>query len=166
MNGMGLIRLLSVFALALASSACSTSSFKEPRFIEDIRPVPPPLKVIHLSIQRRDLQEALTRQGDNSIRLVPVFDNVSVKQTYSYRLFDVHEDSAYALLGLQSSDVVVAADRYLIKRPEQFPAFITLLAGADQATIEIRRGGEGRLLKYNFIPSMDKKGGESSDNTF
>lgn len=153
---MRLMRIVGAVVLAVSLTSCSSTALKEPRFIEDIRPVPPPLKVMHLSIQRKDLQEALNRQGDNAIRLVPVFDNISVKQTYSYRLFDVHENSAYALLGLQSSDVVVAADRYLIKRPEQFPAFVSLLAGADQATIEIRRGGEGRLLKYTFIPVAAK----------
>ena len=152
--------------LGLSISGCSSTSLKEPRFIDDIRPVPPPLRVIHLSIQRRDLQEALTRQGENAIRLVPVFDNIAVKQTYSYRLFDVRENSAYALLGLQSSDVVVAADRYLIKRPDQFPAFVSLLAGADQATIEIRRRGEGRLLKYNFLPALARGEAESSEMTY
>jgi type II secretory pathway component PulC len=154
---MQVVRLVGAAVLGVSMVSCSSTSLKEPRFIEDIRPVPPPLKVMHLSIQRRDLQEALNRQGDNAIRLVPVFDNISVKQTYSYRLFDVNENSAYALLGLQSSDVVVAADRYLIKRPDQFPAFVSLLAGADQATIEIRRGGEGRLLKYSFIPAAAKR---------
>jgi type II secretory pathway component PulC len=138
-------------------AACSASSLREPKFIDDIRPVPPPLKVVHYSIQRKDLQDSLTRQGDNAIRLVPVFDSVSVKESYSYRLFDVHETSAYALLGLQTSDVVIAADRYLIKRPEQFPAFIGLLAGMDEATIEIRRGGEGRLFKYSFLPALNQK---------
>jgi type II secretory pathway component PulC len=152
-----LIGIARFVVVALMLTSCSSTALKEPRFIDDIRPVPPPLKVMHLSIQRRDLQEALTRQGDNAIRLVPVFDNIGVKQTYSYRLFDVHENSAYALLGLQSSDVIVAADRYLIKRPEQFPAFVSLLAGADQATIEIRRGGEARLLKYSFIPAAEKR---------
>jgi type II secretory pathway component PulC len=155
--GARLIGIVRFVVVALVLTSCSSTSLREPRFIDDIRPVPPPLKVMHLSIQRRDLQEALTRQGDNAIRLVPVFDNIAIKQSYSYRLFDVHENSAYALLGLQSSDVIVAADRYLIKRPEQFPAFVGLLAGADQATIEIRRGGEGRLLKYSFIPAAEKK---------
>ena len=147
---------LSLAAVGLVVVGCSSSSLREPRFIDDIRPVPPPMKVLHYSIQRRDLQDALVRQGVNSIRLVPVFENLSVTQSYSYRLFDVHEDSAYALLGLQTSDVVVAADRYLIKRPDQFPAFVSLLANMDEASIEIRRGGESKLFKYSFIPAVGK----------
>lgn len=148
---------LSLAVVGVLVGGCSSSSLREPRFIDDIRPVPPPMKVLHYSIQRKDLQDALVRQGVNSIRLVPVFENLSVTQSYSYRLFDVHEDSAYALLGLQTSDVVVAADRYLIKRPDQFPAFVSLLANMDEASIEIRRGGESKLFKYNFIPAVGKE---------
>lgn len=148
---------LSLAVVGIFVDGCASSSLREPRFIDDIRPVPPPMKVLHYSIQRKDLQDALVRQGVNSIRLVPVFENLSVTQSYSYRLFDVHEDSAYALLGLQTSDVVVAADRYLIKRPDQFPAFVSLLANMDEASIEIRRGGESKLFKYNFIPAVGKE---------
>jgi type II secretory pathway component PulC len=151
------LRLLVLIIFAVVVSACASTGIREPKFIDDIRPVPPPLKVVHYSIQRKDFQDALTRQGDNAIRLVPVFDSVSVKESFSYRLFDVHENSAYALLGLKTSDVVIAADRYLIKRPEQFPAFIGLLTAQDEATIEIRRGGEGRLFKYRFIPALEQK---------
>ncbi len=148
---------LSLAVVGMLVGGCSSSSLRGPRFIDEIRPVPPPMKVLHYSIQRKDLQDALVRQGVNSIRLVPVFENLSVTQSYSYRLFDVHEDSAYALLGLQTSDVVVAADRYLIKRPDQFPAFVSLLANMDEASIEIRRGGESKLFKYSFVPAVGKQ---------
>jgi type II secretory pathway component PulC len=147
---------LCAVAIALLVGGCSASSMREPKFIDDIRPVPPPMKVLHYSIQRKDLQDALVQQGVNTIRLVPVFDTLSVSQSYSYRLFDVQEGSAYSLLGLQTSDVVVAADRYLIKRPDQFPQFVSLLAGMNEASIEIRRGGESKLFKYNFIPAVGK----------
>ena len=147
---------LALLAVGTLFVGCSPSSIREPKFIDDIRPVPPPMKVLHYSIQRKDLQEALVRQGVNTIRLVPVFENLSISQSYSYRLFDVQEGSAYSLLGLQTSDVVVAADRYLIKRPDQFPQFVSLLAGMDEASIEIRRGGESKLFKYNFLPAVGK----------
>jgi type II secretory pathway component PulC len=147
---------LALLAVGTLFAGCSASSIREPKFIDDIRPVPPPMKVLHYSIQRKDLQEALVRQGVNTIRLVPVFENLSISQSYSYRLFDVQEGSAYSLLGLQSSDVVVAADRYLIKRPDQFPQFVSLLAGMNEASIEIRRGGESKLFKYSFLPAVGK----------
>lgn len=147
------LRALVVFSGVLSGVlGCGAVGIKEPKFIDDIRPVPPPFKVSSYAIQRRDLQDALSRSGDNTARLVPVFDNISVKETYSYRIFDVRDGSVYSLLGLQTSDVIIAVDRYLIKRPEQFLAFVSLLPRTNQATIEIRRGGEARLFKYQFIP--------------
>ena len=151
------VMALGIVVVAMLVGGCSASSIREPKFIDDIRPVPPPMKVLHYSIQRKDLQDALVQQGINTVRIVPVFDNLAVSQTYSYRLFDVQEGSAYSLLGLQSSDVVVAADRYLIKRADQFPTFVGLLAGVDEASIEIRRGGESKLFKYSFIPALGKR---------
>lgn len=142
---------------AASLSGCASVGVREPKYIEDIRPVAPALKISHFSIQRRDLQDALGRVNDNAIRMVPVYQNVSVRDTFEYRLFDVKEGSAYALLGLQSSDIVVAADRYLIKRPEQFPAFVQLLSGMDESSIEVRRGGEARLFKYTFLPKFGVK---------
>ncbi len=72
-------------------------------------------------------------------------------------MFDVTPDSVYALLGLENSDIIVAADKYLIKNQAQFPAFMRLLQNENEATIEIRRGGEARLLKYTFVPTIQKR---------
>jgi type II secretory pathway component PulC len=95
--------------------------------------------------------------SDAPVRLVPVYQSVSSTQTYEYRLFDVSPDGVYGLLGLENSDIIVAADRYLLKNPNQFPAFVRLLSNENEATIEIRRGGEGRLLKYSFVPAVNLK---------
>lgn len=108
--------------------------------------------MISYTIQRRDLQDALTKIRENPIRLVPVFQTVSSTESYEYRIFDIARSSVYGLLGLENSDIVVAVNRYLIKNPAQFPAFVQLLANENEATIEIRRGGEARLHKYAFVP--------------
>jgi hypothetical protein len=139
------------------TSGCATISEREPRFIEDIRPVPPLTKVTNFSIQRKDLVDSLSSPKENSVRLVPVYQSVSSRLSYEYRIFDVKTGSAYALLGLEPSDIIVAADRYLVKKPDQFPAFVQLLAGMNEASIEIRRGGEARLLKYRFVPALPTK---------
>jgi type II secretory pathway component PulC len=136
----------------LLAAGCGASKVREPKFIEDVRPIPPVLKVISYAIQRRDLQDELTRIKESPIRLVPVFQSVSPAESYEYRIFDISESGVYALLGLENSDILVAANRYLIKSPAQFPAFVQLLAHEKEATIEIRRGGESRLHKYSFIP--------------
>lgn len=152
---MSIIRSLVVAVLVVMGSGCSASSSREPRYIDDVRPVPPPMKVLNFSIQRRDLQEALGQPKENQVRIVPMYQ--STRTAYEYRIFDVAPGSVYALLGLEPSDVLVAADRHLVKRPEQFPAFVQLMPGLNQASIEIRRGGEARLLKYSFVPALPEK---------
>lgn len=147
------IRVLGV-TVCILGVGCSSYGPREPKYIEDIRPIPPVLKVNSYTIQRRDFAEALERIADAPIRLVPVYQSVSSTQTYEYRLFDVNPDGAYGLLGLENSDVIVAVDRYLLKNPNQFAAFVRLLINENDATIEIRRGGEGRLLKYSFVPAV------------
>lgn len=138
----------------LAFQGCATPATRVPKFIEDVRPIPPALKTISYTIQRRDLQDALTRIRENPIRLVPVFQTVSSTESYEYRVFDITDGGVYGLLGLENSDIIVAANRYLIKNPAQFPAFVQLLAHENEATIEIRRGGEARLHKYSFVPMV------------
>ncbi len=150
-----MVRSLFLALLIVIGSGCAVSSSREPKFIEDVRPVPPPMKVMSFSIQRRDLQEALGQAKENQVRIVPMYQ--STRTSYEYRIFDIAPGSVYSLLGLEPSDVIVAADRYLVKRPEQFPAFVQLMPGLNQASIEIRRGGEARLLKYSFIPALAEK---------
>ena len=153
----GILMGRGVLALALISvlvDGCATQRAREPKFIEDIRPIPPALKVISYTIQRRDLQNALIRIREHQVRLVPVYQSVSITESYEYRIFDVGQNSVYSLLGLENSDIIVAASRYLIKNPAQFPAFAQLLVNENEASIEIRRGGEARLLKYRFVPAI------------
>jgi hypothetical protein len=137
---------------------CVRPARQEPKRIEDIRPIPPALRVTNFTVQRRDLVSALARGVENSIRLVPVYETVSARVSYEHRAFDVRPQGVFALLGLQNSDIVVAADGYLIKRPEQFMLFVQMLAQEDEATIEIRRGGEPRLFKYTLVPARASMG--------
>jgi len=144
-------------AFALISQGCVSQSVKSPKFIDEIRPIPPSLKVVSYTIQRRDLQDALTKIRENPIRLVPVYQSVSSSESYEYRIFDITYGGVYGLLGLENSDIVVAANRYLIKNTGQFPAFVQLLVNENEATIEIRRGGEARLHKYSFVPAVRRQ---------
>jgi type II secretory pathway component PulC len=88
-----------------------------------------------------------------------VYQSVSSTDSYEYRVFDINQDGVYALLGLENADIIVSANRYLIKNPAQFPAFVQLLAAENEAQIEIRREGEARLHKYSFVPAVPAKGG-------
>jgi type II secretory pathway component PulC len=148
--------ILSVI-LPVVLQGCLGPTQKSPKFIDDVRPIQPALKVISYTIQRRDLQDALTKIRENPIRLVPVFQSVSSTESYEYRVFDIAVEGVYGLLGLENADIIVAANRYLIRNPAQFPAFVQLLAAENEATIEIRRGGEARLHKYTFIPAIVRR---------
>jgi len=157
--------LRSVVMIIVASSAlfgCASNGPLGPKFVDEIRPIAPALRIMSYTIQRRDLQDALTKITENPIRLVPVFQSVSTTESYEYRIFDIDQYGVYALLGLENSDIIVAANRYLIKNPGQFPAFVQLLANENEATIEIRRGGEARLLKYAFVPAVTGRGAQSN----
>lgn len=158
-RGISWVFLVGVVFVLASVVGCSAGVVKEPKFIDDIRPLPPAMKVISYTIQRRDLQDALTRIKENPIRLVPVYQSVSSSESYEYRVFDISKTGVYALLGLENSDILVSANRYLIKNPTQFPAFVQLLGNENEASIEIRRGGEARLLKYAFIPAIVRGAG-------
>ena len=136
------------------AQGCGSTATPSPKFIDDVRPIPPSLKIVSHTIQRSQLRASLTKIRENPIRLVPIFQTVSSSESYEYRVFDIAADSVYGLIGLDNGDVIVAANRYLIKNPAQFPAFVQLLANQNEATIELRRGGEARLHKYTFIPAL------------
>lgn len=147
---------LGSIALGGGAIGCGPTSPPQPKFIEDIRPIPPAMKEVSFAIQRRDFEHALEQEGEAPPRLVPVFATVASRESYEYRIFDLKPGSPYELLGLQNSDIIVAANRYLIKRPDQFQTFVQLLRVENEAAIEIRRGGEARLLKYSFVPAIQR----------
>ncbi len=148
-----LITVLSLVIFSTLSLAgCSGVRQVGPKFIDDIRPIAPALRTVTFNIQRAELIDRLTRINERPVRLVPVYQSVSSTESYEYRLFDITVGGVYELLGLENSDIVVALNRYLIRNPVQFQAFVQLLAAENEATIEIRRGGEARVHRYSFLP--------------
>jgi len=147
---------LALVALSAGALGCGPANPPQPKFIEDIRPIPPAMKEVSFAIQRKDFERALEQEGEAPPRLVPVFATVASRESYEYRIFDLKPGSPYELLGLQNSDIIVAANRYLIKRPDQFQSFVQLLRIENEASIEIRRGGEARLFKYSFVPAIQR----------
>ncbi len=139
---------------ALCSTGCINHEPVQPKRIEEIRPNPPLFRSVSLTLQRRDFISQLGRRGDNTIRLVPVFQSAVSPESYVYRVFDVKPKSVYTLLGLQNSDIIVAVDGFLVRKPEQFVAYTQLLQNEDSSTVEIQRSGEAILLRYTFIPSV------------
>jgi|688.fasta_scaffold736240_2 type II secretory pathway component PulC len=142
------------FPIATFTGCFLQKSSQQPKRIEEIRPNPPIFKSYSLTIQRRDFKSQLGRAGENTIRLVPVFQSAVNPESFVHRVFDVRPKSIYTLMGIKNADILVAVDGYLVKKPEQFVSYVELLQNEDSSTIEILRGGESILLRYNLIPSV------------
>jgi general secretion pathway protein C len=162
-KGMVLVRSIVLIAVVGCGLACTPSAPQEPKRIDEIRAIPPAHRVTNYTLQRRDLQAALSKGIDNTVRLVPIYESAASRLSNEHRVFDLRPGSVYALLGIENSDILVAADGYLIKKPEQFVMYIQLLTKQNEATIEIRRGGEPRLLKYTFLPALSQGASQTKE---
>ena len=90
-------------------------------------------------------------QSADRLRLVPVFRRETAGGGIpEYRLFDVGQDTPYGLLGLQTADVLVAANEYLIYDPDGFRKYIKLLGAESAVSLEVIRGGRSMLLRTTF----------------
>ena len=143
--------------LLLLMSGCSLTNFSggESKSVKlsDLRAVQPNLKTIKKEIKRSEIQAALDRVGENNIRIVQVHfgpnsGNVELPQ---YRLFDISERGIYNLIGLRTADILVAASDYVVFEPNQFRAFVQLLKGMNEATIEIRRAKVPTLIDLKIV---------------
>lgn len=152
------VRIVAAFSVLMLLTGCSMTGRPNGAIkIEEVRPIPPVVKTIRLTIQRENLKTALSEGTDlNSIRVIPLYASVNPVAALEYRLFDIRPESAFNLLGLQNSDILVAAHGYVVQGPQQFAMYVRLLLEQDEGNIEIRRGGVPTLLQYAFIPAKDK----------
>ncbi len=103
----------------------------------------------NISISKNKLDQALKVKPElNRIRMVDVFRQGSAFP--EYHLFDIRDNSVYALLGLQNRDVLIAANDYLVFDKSGFPRFVGLLPTTDKASITVRRGERDIKFEYNI----------------
>jgi type II secretory pathway component PulC len=139
--------------VAIFLSGCSMSSAPSATKISEYRGGEPTNReTIERAVMRRDFQAAVERsQGADRLRLVPVFRRETAGGGIpEYRLFDVGANTPYALLGLQTADILVAANDYLIYEPEGFRRYVRLLGGESAVTLEVVRSGKPTLLRTTF----------------
>lgn len=144
-------------ALSLAtlpiSIGCTTPQPPQPKLISEVRPAGLPIPTVERHIDRTTLLTSLADKSSiDHIRLIPIQKGASLREGEipEYRVFGVRPDSAYALLGLENTDILVAADDFIIYDPRTFPLYVTLLANQTQAKLEIRRGSQGLVVKSLF----------------
>lgn len=155
------LRSFLITAVVVANlSACSavfrkseTAPAGGPVEISALRPKPIEQQTVQRQIPRTELLQAL-QQGEviNSPRIVQIFFRSGETDLSFpvYRLFEVHPKSAYALLGLQAADVIVAANNYIIFNQQQFRNYIRALPQQSEGSIEIKRAGQPLLLTYRI----------------
>jgi type II secretory pathway component PulC len=144
--------LLVVFLIGCAPKHHSNRGLPTKR-ITELRTVEPEFKVVKREVSRRQYVQALEDQTTlKSIRLVPVLKSAAGQTSLpEYRIFDIQDDSAYTILGLENADILVAAEGYVVVEPEIFPQYAKLLKDQKKAIIELRRSNQPVLLQVSFI---------------
>lgn len=147
-----LVQLVVLFG-AVCSLGCSMKPRPSATKISEFRStIPVNRDTVELTVARQDFQAAVERtQHDDRLRIVPVFRRERAGGGIpEYRLFDVGQGTPYGLLGLQTADILVAANDYLIYDPEGFRKYVKLLGRESVVSIEVIRGGRSMLLRSTF----------------
>lgn len=124
-----------------------------PTVLSSVRPRVSNIETIQLEISRKEYAEILKDQTSiRRLRVIPIVVGGKNEGVIpEYRLFDVMPSGAPYKLGLRSTDILVAANDFIIYEPEKFKAYLMLLAREKEATIEIRRGANPMLFRYKFV---------------
>lgn len=116
-------------------------------------------RVVALEISRRALDQAVSRGATvNSLRMVEVFrraEESGLVSTPQYRLFDIKKGSVYDLVGLQTNDILLAADGVVVFDPQGFKTYIsTVLRAVSDGTVSdifITRDGVPLRLQIKTV---------------
>ena len=143
-----------VLVLAVVLMAgCWGAAPPSPTKITEFRPVPETRETLERTVARGEYAAAVDRsKAADRLRIVPVFrrETAGSGALPEYRLFDVGANTPYAFLGLETADILVAANDYVIYEPEGFRRYVKLLGGEKEVSIEVVRGGKPTLLRTTF----------------
>lgn len=125
--------------------------------LSELAAVGQPHRESSVSINRKDYLEALGKRGLlRRVRIVEVFAKAEDSgKVPEYRFFDIHPESAYALLGLANADILMAADDYVVFDPDQFRAYVEVVAKQPGGFIQVRRAGEVLVLRFRFVDEAE-----------
>lgn len=144
--------LISVaISLTIGTSACTKDQTVK---IDPLTPQQLALqegRELRLSVSKQQFKDALRTVDPFKIRVVPILKApATIAITPEYRLFEISPGSAYSIIGLQNTDILLAAEDYPIVEPEKFPVYMKFLQGQDKAKLLIKRGDEPLVLLINF----------------
>ena len=152
------IALILVFLFITAcASLSSKGSDSGSVLIDSVRVKPADSHEITLTVPFSTLRQAQASVDLNSpmrvVKLVLSASQSGGEAIPQYRLFDVRKGSVGDVLGLQTADVLVAANGYLVYHPDQFKRYLMSIPVPSGTFIEIRRDGRPLVLRYKF-PGM------------
>ena len=135
-------------------TGCTVFSSNKAISIKAIRPIAPSdLKQASITINRQEYVRAVQAEGSAPrLRVIAIMPGqASMAAIQEYRIFGVTPGSAAALLGLRNSDILVAANEYIVRAPGQFYTFLQFMETVPEASIEIRRNRTPIIIKFKFV---------------
>ena len=138
------IQLTVCALLVMTTVGCARRSFRPITQLSSVRPPTFVEKVINKKVSAAVLRSACEQTAAvQALRMVAVYQQVLSGQPGlpEYRLFDVRKQSPYAVVGLETADVLLAANDYVLYEPEKFRTYVCLLAAEKTGWMNIRRGG-------------------------
>ena len=146
------LKILCILSMLLVSG-CSSRTHQGAIKLSDVRLNDPiDIEVREREILKKDLQRALSNSAATErLRVIEMANSVlgTKNAIPEYRLFDITPGSVYDILGLQNSDILVAADGYVPTFGSQFKEYVKLLNIAENAQVEIKRAG--RTVRYRYM---------------
>ena len=150
---MALVRLIiTLVLLCFCLSGCSGwpwRSSASPK--SNAYEIPKDVTTTELSVSRAAFKKRVANEDLRNIRMVPVTRSVREDTGFpEYRLFSISPESAYAMIGLEERDILIAAQDYAVVDPSTFPIVVKLLENESEARILIKRLGKMELVRTVF----------------
>lgn len=144
-----ILNIFIVFSILGTLTGCSMQgSAVSSRKISELRPFAPVARTVELRISKAVYSETLKNLSlINKLRLVPILKAGDGVDLPEYRMFNILPGSVYELIGLLNSDVLIAANNYILNDPEKFKLYVQVLPREPQPYIEIRRGEEPIIFR-------------------
>ncbi len=146
-------RFFSLLAICFIFAGCSrwpwasSSNLKTNSYV-----IPKDVTTTELTVSRAAFKKRVATEDLRNIRMVPVTRSIRESTgTPEYRLFSISPDSAYAMLGLEERDILVAAQDYAVVDPSSFPLVVKLLENEPEARLLIKRLGKMELVRTVFV---------------
>ena len=156
-----IITSILIFCLA-ACTALSKGHESGAVLLDSVRVKPADIREIPVTVDYAALRQAQSNYDLNSplriVKLVLSASPGSGEVLPQYRLFEVRKGSIADVLGLQTADVLVGANGYVVYNPEQFKRYMMSIPVPTGTYIEIRREGRPLFLRYDFrgMPNSPK----------